>query len=161
MSEANEGGTPKGIRIYVDADACPVKDEVYKVALRHQLPVFVVANSFMRVPAHALFTRITVADGPDVADDWIAERADAASVVITSDILLAQRCIENSARVLSPKGKAFTENSIGQQVATRAIMEGLRSTGDQTSGPAAFKPVDRSNFLSALEVEVQKLKRKV
>lgn len=148
-----------GLHIYVDADACPVKDEVYKVALRHDVPVSVVANSFMRVPAHRLIARIMVPEGPDVADDWIAERADTASVVITADILLAQRCLERGARVLSPKGKAFTENSIGQQVATRAIMEGLRATGEQTSGPAAFKPADRSNFLSALEVALQKLKR--
>ncbi|WP_084397798.1 YaiI/YqxD family protein [Henriciella aquimarina] len=147
------------LRIYVDADACPVKDEVYKVALRHGLPVTIVANSFMRVPQHRLFTRITVAEGPDVADDWIAERADTDTVVITADILLAQRCLEAGARVLSPKGKAFTENSIGQQVATRAIMEDLRATGEQTSGPAAFKSADRSNFLSALEVELQRLKR--
>ena len=147
------------IRILVDADACPVKDEVYKVTLRHELPVTIVANSFLRVPQHRLITRIMVAEGPDVADDWIAERADAKAIVITSDILLAQRCLEKRARVLSPKGQAFTENSIGQQVATRAIMEGLRATGEQTSGPAAFKPADRSRFLSALEVEIQKLKR--
>ena len=146
-------------QIFVDADACPVKDEVYKVALRHEWPVSVVANSFMRVPAHRLLTRVMVPEGPDVADDWIAERADAKSIVITSDILLAQRCLENGARVLSPKRKAFTQNSIGSQVATRAIMEGLRATGEQTSGPAAFKPADRPNFLSALEVEIQKLKR--
>ena len=158
MSEAPTG--PAGITIHVDADACPVKDEVYKVAMRHQVPVNIVANSFMRVPAHRLFTRVTVPDGPDVADDWIAERADANSVVITADILLAQRCLEKGARVLSPKGKPFTENSIGQQVATRAIMEDLRGMGEQTSGPAAFKPADRSNFLSALEVELQKLKRR-
>ena len=147
------------IRILVDADACPVKDEVYKVALRHELPVTIVANSFLRVPQHRLIIRIMVAEGPDVADDWIAERADAKAIVITSDILLAQRCLEKRARVLSPKGQTFTENSIGQQVATRAIMEGLRATGEQTSGPAAFKPADRSRFLSALEVEIQKLKR--
>lgn len=147
------------IRILVDADACPVKDEVYKVALRHELPVTIVANSFLRVPQHRLIIRIMVAEGPDAADDWIAERADAKAIVITSDILLAQRCLEKRARVLSPKGQAFTENSIGQQVATRAIMEGLRATGEQTSGPAAFKPADRSRFLSALEVEIQKLKR--
>lgn len=148
-----------GLRIHVDADACPVKDEVYKVALRHDVPVNVVANSFMRVPQHRLITRITVPEGPDIADDWIAERADSKSVVITSDILLAQRCLESGARVLSPRGVAFTGNSIGQQVATRAIMESLRATGEQTTGPAAFKPADRSNFLSALEVEMQKLKR--
>lgn len=149
------------LQIFIDADACPVKDEVYKVALRHSVPVSVVANSFMRVPQHLLLTRITVPEGPDIADDWIAERADAKSVIITSDILLAQRCLEKGARVLAPNGRAFTENSIGQQVATRAIMEGLRSTGEQTSGPAAFRPADRSNFLSALEVEIQKLKRAV
>ena len=147
------------IVIHVDADACPVKDEVYKVALRHELAVNVVANSFMRVPQHRLFTRVTVAEGPDIADDWIAERAGPHTIVITSDILLAERCIKVGARVLSPKGKAFTANSIGQAVATRAIMEDLRGMGEQTSGPAAFKPADRSNFLSALEVEIQKLKR--
>lgn len=148
-----------GIVIHVDADACPVKDEVYKVALRHDLPVNVVANSFMRVPQHRLITRVTVPEGPDVADDWIAERADAHAIIVTSDILLAERCLRAGARVLSPKGKAFTENSIGQAVATRAIMEDLRGMGEQTSGPAGFKPADRSNFLSALEVEIQKLKR--
>lgn len=147
------------ITINVDADACPVKDEVYKVALRHELPVNVVANSFMRVPQHRLFTRVTVPEGPDIADDWIAERAGPHTIVITSDILLAERCLKVGARVLSPKGKAFTANSIGQAVATRAIMEDLRGMGEQTSGPAAFKPADRSNFLSALEVEIQKLKR--
>ncbi|WP_300376032.1 YaiI/YqxD family protein [Henriciella sp.] len=151
---------PGGIRIHVDADACPVKDEVYKVALRHEVPVNVVANSFMRVPQHRLFTRVTVPEAPDVADDWIAERANAACVVITSDMLLAQRCLEAGARVLAPNGKPFTENSIGQAVATRAIMEDLRATGEQTSGPKAFRPADRSNFLSALEVEMQKLKRR-
>ncbi|MCZ4298660.1 YaiI/YqxD family protein [Henriciella marina] len=147
------------IVIHVDADACPVKDEVYKVAVRHELPVNIVANSFMRVPQHRLFTRVTVPEGPDIADDWIAERAGPHTIVITSDILLAERCIKVGARVLSPKGKAFTANSIGQAVATRAIMEDLRGMGEQTSGPAAFKPADRSNFLSALEVEIQKLKR--
>ncbi|RIJ21348.1 YaiI/YqxD family protein [Henriciella barbarensis] len=148
-----------GIVIHVDADACPVKDEVYKVAVRHELPVNIVANSFMRVPQHRLFTRVTVPEGPDIADDWIAERAGPHTIVITSDILLAERCLKVGARVLSPKGKAFTANSIGQAVATRAIMEDLRGMGEQTSGPAAFKPADRSNFLSALEVEIQKLKR--
>lgn len=147
------------IVIHVDADACPVKDEVYKVALRHELAVNIVANSFMRVPQHRLFTRVTVPEGPDIADDWIAERAGPHTIVITSDILLAERCIKVGARVLSPKGKAFTANSIGQAVATRAIMEDLRGMGEQTGGPAAFKPADRSNFLSALEVEIQKLKR--
>ncbi len=136
-----------------------MKDEVYKVALRHRLPVNVVANSFIRVPSNSLFQLVMVHEGPDVADDWIAERADARSVVITADILLAERCLQKGARALSPKGKAFTQNSIGQQVATRAIMEDLRSTGEQTSGPAPFRPADRSNFLSALEVEIQRLKR--
>ena len=129
------------------------------MALRHDLPVNVVANSFMRVPQHRLITRVTVPEGPDVADDWIAERADAHAIIVTSDILLAERCLKAGARVLSPKGKAFTENSIGQAVATRAIMEDLRGMGEQTSGPASFKPADRSNFLSALAVEIQKLKR--
>lgn len=148
-----------GLCIHVDADACPVKDEVYKVALRHEIPVNVVANSFIRVPGHRLISLVTVPEGPDVADDWIAERADAHSIVITADILLAERCLAKGAIVLKHNGKAFTENSIGQQVATRAIMEGLRSTGEQTSGPPPFSRADRSNFLSALEVAVQKLKR--
>ena len=145
--------------ILVDADACPVKDEIYRVAERHGAHVRVVSNDIFRVPVSERIKRVVVSDGFDAADDWIADNASPRTVVITADILLAERCLKAGARVLSPKGKAFTENSIGQAVATRAIMEDLRGMGEQTSGPASFKPADRSNFLSALEVEIQKLKR--
>jgi uncharacterized protein YaiI (UPF0178 family) len=104
---------PKPIRIYVDADACPVKDEIYRVAERHKLPVFVVANSFIRVPQDPLIERVAVAAGPDAADDWIAERADAGAIVITADIPLASRCVKAGATVIGTTGKPFTEESIG------------------------------------------------
>lgn len=146
--------------IYIDADACPVKDEIYKVAFRYNVPVWVVSNSFMRIPDHPLVSRMIVSAGPDVADDYIAERADENSVVITADILLAERCLNSNAIVISPNGKPFTENSIGSAVATRALMEGLRSTGDITGGPPPFSKADRSRFLSALDQALVRLKRK-
>ncbi|MCR9235335.1 MAG: YaiI/YqxD family protein [Alphaproteobacteria bacterium] len=145
--------------IYIDADACPVKDEIYKVAFRYDVPVWVVSNSFMRIPDHPLVSRMIVSAGPDVADDHIAERADENSVVITADILLAERCLNSNAIVISPNGKPFTENSIGSAVATRALMEGLRSTGDITGGPPPFSKADRSRFLSALDQALVRLKR--
>jgi uncharacterized protein len=145
--------------IMVDADACPVKDEVYKVALRHGAAVVIVSNSPIRVPAHPLISRAVVSDGFDAADDWIAERADKASVVITADILLADRCVKADAQVLAPTGKPFTANSIGSAVATRAIMADLRAGGDIVGGPAPFSKADRSRFLSALDEALVKLKR--
>lgn len=145
--------------ILVDADACPVKDEVYKVALRHGAAVVIVSNSPIRVPAHPLISRVMVSDGFDAADDWIAERADKASVVITADILLADRCVKADAQVLAPTGKPFTANSIGSAVATRAIMADLRAGGDIVGGPAPFSKADRSRFLSALDEALVKLKR--
>jgi uncharacterized protein YaiI (UPF0178 family) len=132
------------IRILVDADACPVKDEIYKVAWRHEVPVTIVANSHFRVPLHPLITRVVVSDDFDAADDWIAEQADPKSVVITADILLADRCVKAVATVLSNTGKPFTANSIGGAVATRAIMVDLRAGGDVVGGPAPFSKVDRS-----------------
>ena len=147
------------IRIYVDADACPVKDEVYRVAGRHQLPVFVVTNSFMRVPQDPLIERIAVAAGPDAADDWIAERTDAASIVITADIPLADRCVKKGAAVLAPNGKAFTPDSIGMALAVRDLMTDLRAAGETTSGPRPFAPRDRSAFLSALDQAIRRLQR--
>ena len=143
----------------VDADACPVKDEVYRVAMRHAVPATIVSNSAIRVPAHPLIGRVVVDSGFDAADDWIAERADARTVVITADILLADRCIKAGAAVLSPAGKAFTSASIGNAVAVRAIMADLRAGGDQLGGPAPFAKADRSRFLQALDETLVRLKR--
>ena len=146
-------------RILVDADACPVKEEIYKVAYRHQVPVVVVSNSPFRVPIHPLVSRVVVSDSFDAADDWIAEQADAASVVITADILLADRCLKAGAVVLSNTGKPFTTSSIGSAIATRAIMADLRAGGDVIGGPAAFAKADRSRFLSSLDDALVRLAR--
>jgi uncharacterized protein YaiI (UPF0178 family) len=147
------------VRILVDADACPVKDEIYKVAYRLNVPVVIVANSHFRVPAHPLIERVVVSDGFDAADDWIAEQSDVKSVVVTADILLADRCIKAGATVLSNTGKPFTGNSIGGAIATRAIMADLRAGGDIIGGPAPFSKTDRSRFLSALDAAIMRLKR--
>ena len=148
-----------GVRILVDADACPVKDEIYKVAYRLNVPVVIVANSHFRVPAHPLIERVVVSDGFDAADDWIAEQADAKSVVVTADILLADRCIKAGATVLANTGKPFTGNSIGGAIAIRAIMADLRAGGDIIGGPAPFSKTDRSRFLSALDAAIMRLRR--
>jgi uncharacterized protein YaiI (UPF0178 family) len=147
------------IQILVDGDACPVKDEVYKVAWRHEVPVMVVSNSWFRVPDHPLIERVVVGAGFDEADDWIAERAAPGTVVITGDILLADRCIKAGAAVIAPNGKPFTANSIGAAVATRAIMADLRSGIGQTGGPAPFAKADRSRFLASLDEALVRLKR--
>jgi len=151
--------TPAPIRIYVDADACPVKDEVYRVAGRNRLRVFVITNTFIRVPQDPLIERVAVAAGPDAADDWIAERADAASIVITADIPLADRCVKQGAAVLAPNGKAFTADSIGMALAVRDLMTDLRSAGETTGSPRPFAPRDRSAFLSALDQTIRRLQR--
>jgi len=145
--------------ILVDADACPVKDEIYRVALRHGVAVMIVSNSPIRIPDHPLIGRTVVGDGFDAADDWIAERTDAKAVVITSDILLADRCIKQGAVVISPTGKPFTANSIGSAIATRAIMADLRAGGDIVGGPAPFGKTDRSRFLQVLDETLVRLKR--
>ena len=148
------------LRILVDADACPVKDEVYKVAWRRAVAVSVVSNSAFRVPAHPLVERIVVSAGFDAADDWIAERADAAAVVITGDILLADRCLKAGATVIAHNGRAFTPASIGSAIATRAIMADLRAGADGlTGGPAPFGKADRSRFLQALDEALARLER--
>ena len=140
------------MKILVDADACPVKDEVYKVAWRREVPVTVVSNSYLRVPAHPLVERVVVSDRFDAADDWIAEQADAKTVVITGDILLADRCLKKGASVIGHNGKPFTGASIGGAIATRAIMADLRVAADGiTGGPAPFAKADRSRFLQALD----------
>ena len=148
------------VRILVDADACPVKDEVYKVAFRHAAPVSIVSNARLRVPEHPLVERVVVSDGFDAADDWIAERSGPGAVVVTADILLADRCLKAGAAVISPNGKPFTANSIGAAVATRAIMADLRAgAGEGIGGPPPFAKSDRSRFLSALDEALMRLKR--
>lgn len=150
------------LQILVDADACPVKKEIYKVAARHAVPVVIVSNSPFRIPDSALVSRVVVNDSFDAADDWIAERAAAHTVVITADILLAERCVKADAQVLSNTGKPFTKDSIGSAIATRAIMADLRSgmnAGDGIGGPPPFSKTDRSNFLQALDQVLVKLKR--
>lgn len=149
------------LQILVDGDACPVKDEIYRVAWRLEVPVTVVANSHLRVPDHPLITRITVSEGFDAADDWIADRATPATVVITSDILLADRCLKSGATVIAPTGKPFTGASIGSAVAVRAIMADLRAgaVGAPIGGPAPFTKADRSRFLSALDTALVRLQR--
>jgi uncharacterized protein YaiI (UPF0178 family) len=148
------------IRILVDADACPVKDEVFRVAWRHEVAVKVVSNSHMRVPDHPLIERVVVSDKFDAADDWIAAAADAKTVVVTGDILLADRCLKAGATVIGPNGKPFTAASIGGAIATRAIMADLRSGAGVTGGPAPFAKADRSRFLQALDEALVRLARK-
>lgn len=149
----------KSIVIYIDADACPVKAEVYRVAERHAVKVYVVSNSYMAVPRESFIERVVVASGPDAADDWIAERVAAGSIVITSDVPLAHRSIKAGADVIAPAGRALTEATIGMALATRNLMEDLRSAGQITGGPKPFHPRDRSNFLSTLDLAIVKLKR--
>ncbi len=152
-------GPVTGIRILVDADACPVKDEIYKVAWRRGVPVKVVSNSHIRVPDHELIERLVVSDAFDAADDWIADQADAHAVVVTGDILLADRCLKKGATVIGPTGKPFTAASIGGAIATRAIMADLRSGAGISGGPAPFAKVDRSRFLQALDAALVRLGR--
>jgi uncharacterized protein YaiI (UPF0178 family) len=159
VEEEEKAGSGAMIRILVDADACPVKEEVYKVALRHVVPVTIVSNSPIRIPAHDLIERVVVSDGFDAADDWIAERAGAGTICITADILLADRCLKAGATVIAPNGKAFTANSIGAMIATRAIMADLRAGGDAIGGPPPFAKADRSRFLSALDEALVRSRR--
>ena len=151
--------TAPRLRIYIDADACPVKDETYRVAARYGVGVFVVANSPILTPRATGIERVVAAAGPDAADDWIVERAGPGAIVVTADIPLASRCVKAGAEVLAPTGKRFSVDSIGMALATRNLMDHLRETGQATSGPKAFGPRDRSNFLSALDNAVTRLKR--
>jgi len=145
--------------ILVDADACPVKDEIYRVAWRTEVHVTIVSNSYLRVPDHPLIDRVVVSDGFDAADDWIAEAASPAAIVVTADILLADRALKAGATVIAPNGKPFTPSSIGAAIATRAIMADLRAGGDQLGGAAPFAKTDRSRFLSALDEAIARIKR--
>jgi uncharacterized protein len=146
------------LTIYIDADACPVKDEIYRVARRYGMRVAVVANSPLRAPSDAL-VELVVRSGFGAADDWIAEQAGPGDVVITSDIPLAARCLAKSARVLDPKGRAFTENDIGAALAMRDLMDGLRQGGAMTGGPAPMTPKDRSRFLSKFDEVINAVRR--
>jgi uncharacterized protein YaiI (UPF0178 family) len=153
------------IAIHVDADACPVKAEVYRVAERYllkglDLKVFVVTNSAIAVPKHPAIERVVVAANMDAADDWIAARARAGSIVVTADVPLAARCVKAGAEVIAPTGRAFTEDAIGMALATRNLMDSLRSAGAVTGGPRPFAPRDRSNFLAGLDQALVRLKRK-
>lgn len=156
MSEGTGSSAPV---ILVDGDACPVKDEIFKVAVRHSVHACVVANSYLRLPRHDLISFKMVSDGFDAADDYIAKAAGAHSIVVTADILLADRCLKGGARVLAPTGKAFTDNSIGSAIATRAIMADLRAGIENIGGPKPFTKADRSRFLSALDEALVKLKK--
>jgi uncharacterized protein YaiI (UPF0178 family) len=149
------------IRIFVDADACPVKPEIYRVAERYALHVYVVANAFMAVPRNELIERVIVAEGPDAADDWIAERAGVSDIVVTADIPLAGRCVRNKATVIGPTGKPFTDDSIGMALATRDLLTDLRSAGATTRGPPPLSRQDLSRFLSALDLAVTRSQRKL
>jgi uncharacterized protein len=148
------------MRIFIDADACPVKDEVYKVAARYGLATTVVSNSFIAIPPSKLIERTIVDAGPDVADDWIAERCEPGDIVVTNDIPLADRALKAGAAAIAPNGRAFTHDSIGQALAGRAIGEHIRSTGEITGGPKAFERADRSRFLQALDEAVHRERRK-
>jgi len=150
------------LSIYIDADACPVKDEIYRLARRHELKVFVVSHGSIHVPpkmaGSGRVESIKVKRGFDSADDWIAEHAGQDDVVVTADIPLAARCLKNQARVISPSGLPFVEESIGDALATRDLMEQLRQSGLQGGGPAPFAPSDRSRFVSALSALIQDLR---
>ena len=147
------------IVVFIDADACPVKDEIYKVAGRHGVRTIVVSNSFMQIPRDPRIERVVVPAGLDVADDYIAERARRGVIVVTADIPLAARCVKADADVIAPNGRPFTEQSIGLVLATRNLMDELRSAGQITGGPKPFAAKDRSSFLSALDLAIVRLKR--
>ncbi len=146
-------------RIFIDGDACPVKDEVFKVSGRYGLPVTVVGNSWLRLPADPLLSMVVVAEGADAADDRIVELIEAGDICVTNDIPLGGRCLAKGALALRPNGKEFTESTIGDALATRELMNALRETGIVTGGPAPFARQDRSRFLSALDTMVHRARR--
>jgi len=148
------------LNIFIDADACPVKKEVYRVANRYSLNVTLVANSWMRVPNERWIALEVVGDGLDTADDWIVEHVQPYDIVVTADIPLASRCLKEGARVIGPTGKPFTEDNIGQAVATRDLLSELREAGEITGGPPPLKKHDRSRFLQQLDEVIQAILRK-
>ena len=147
------------LHIYIDADACPVKEEVYRVARRYRLAVTLVANAWMRVPNEKQIRLEVVADGFDAADDWIVAHVQPLDVVVTADVVLASRCVKAGARVLGPSGKPFTEDNVGQAVAMRDLMADLRGAGEITGGPPPLTKRDRSRFLQKLDEVIQAIRR--
>jgi uncharacterized protein YaiI (UPF0178 family) len=148
------------MRIFIDADGCPVKEETYKVAIRYQIPVIVVANKRLQTPFHPLITMEVVAQGPDEADNWIAENIQENEICITTDIPLADRCLKNGALVLDSRGEEFTDEMIGEALGNRELFKHLRELGEIKGGPAPFAPKDRSKFLGSLDRVIQKIKKK-
>jgi uncharacterized protein YaiI (UPF0178 family) len=146
-------------RILIDADACPVKDETYRVAKRYNLNVILVSNMWMRIPTEPWLEQIVVNDHPDAADDWIAEQATELDIVVTADIPLAGRCLEKNARVISPRGRYYTENDIGEALSNRNLREQLRDMGIMTGGPKPFSKQDRSHFLQRLDQLIQNMQQ--
>ncbi len=149
----------RAIEIFIDADACPVKEETYKVAQRYGLKTWVVANAYIMVPTHPKIERVVVEAGPDIADDWIAEHVEPGDIVVTNDIPLAERTLQAGGAAIGGNGRPFTTDSIGSAIAQRAIMEQIRSTGAITGGPKPFDRNDRSRFLQALDEAVNKAMR--
>lgn len=147
-------------KIYIDGDGCPVKEETYKVAIRYQLPVIVVANKNMNIPLHPLISMQVVSQGADEADNWIAENIQENDICITADIPLADRCLKKLARVLNVRGEEFDEDMIGDALATRELMKHLRELGEAKGGPPPFSPRDRSAFLGSLDRVIQAIKKK-
>ena len=148
------------MHIFVDADACPVKQEVYRVASRYRLDVTLVANSWMRIPNERWIALEVVEDGFDAADDWIVEHVQPHDIVVTADIPLANRCLKAGARVIGTTGNPFTEDNIGQAVATRDLLSELRGAGEITGGPPPLNKRDRSRFLQQLDEVIQKIRRR-
>ena len=146
--------------LYVDADACPVKNEVIRVGERHNTPIKIVANSWMRLPESDLIERVVVPEGPDVADDWIAERVGKGDVVVTADVPLASRCVNAGAQVISPNGKPFREDAMGMRLAMRDLNTHLRETGQIRESAPAFTKQDRSRFLDKLEIVMRTAKQR-
>ncbi len=147
------------LHIFVDADACPVKKEVYRVANRYRLDVTLVANAWMRIPNEPWISLEVVTDGFDAADDWIVEHVQPHDIVVTADILLASRCVKKGARAIGPSGKPFTEENIGDAVATRDLLSELRGAGEMTGGPPPLQKRDRSRFLQKLDEVIQSIRR--
>lgn len=148
------------MRIFIDGDGCPVKEETYKVALRYQIPVILVANKRLNIPLHPLFSMEVVSQGADEADNWIVDNICENEICITTDIPLADRCLKKSALVLGARGEEFTDDMIGEAMATRELMKQLREEGQMMGGPPPFEQRDRSQFLGSLDRIIQKLKKK-
>ena len=147
------------VKIYVDADGCPVKNEVERIATRHRLETYLVCDGGIRPPLNPLIQLVVVNQGADAADDWIAEHIERADICVTGDIPLADRCLKEGAFAIRPNGDTYTNDSIGMELATRGIMQGLRETGEMTGGPPPFRKSDRSKFLDRMEMIVQKARR--